>query len=98
VSSLAAGLLRSFTLFLPPQINPYATIPNRAFLPAQNHRRAGCKPCRRLRYTVSYPAFSTTVANAMKSSLLLTGLAQRLLLAAVLLAVIWGVYTWAVAA
>lgn len=53
--------------------------------------------CRRLRYTVSYPAFSTTVANAMKSSLLLTGLAQRLLLAAVLLAVIWGVYAWAVA-
>ena len=37
------------------------------------------------------------VANAMKSSLLLTGLAQRLLLAAVLLAVIWGVYAWAVA-
>ena len=34
----------------------------------------------------------------MKSSLLLTGLAQRLLLATVLLAVIWGVYAWAVAA
>ena len=34
----------------------------------------------------------------MKSSLLLTGLAQRLLLAAMLLAVIWGVYAWAVAA
>lgn len=34
----------------------------------------------------------------MKSSLLLTGLVQRLLLAAVLLAVIWGVYAWAVAA
>ena len=34
----------------------------------------------------------------MKSSLLLTGLAQRLLLAAVLLVVIWGVYAWAVAA
>ena len=33
----------------------------------------------------------------MKSSLLLTGLAQRLLLTAVLLAVIWGVYAWAVA-